>query len=138
MGKKILIGITVLLITGLFTGLYFFTREAKYFGTSAFKAVPENVSVIVRIHHLGNYATRSLTNPIWKAYAAFPGIASLYRQLTFADSLLNTYPKIKTAIQEKDITILFSEENDIYSNLGCTAKRSAKRLIASRGCHPGA
>ena len=117
MGKKILIGITILLISGLLAGWYFFTREAKYFGTSAFKAVPENVSVIVRVHHLGNYTTRSLNNPIWKAYSGFPGVAVLYQQLGFADSLLKVYPEAKNSFIDKDLTIMFGQGNDNFWNL---------------------
>lgn len=117
MAKKILIGITILLISGLLAGWYFFTHEAKYFGTSAFSAVPESVSVIVRIHHLGNYTTRSLNNPIWKAYSGFPGVAVLYQQLVFADSLFKMYPEAKNSFIDKDLTIVFGEGNDHFWNL---------------------
>ncbi|MCX6236837.1 MAG: hypothetical protein NTY07_04625 [Bacteroidia bacterium] len=117
MGKKISIGITILLISGLLAGWYFFTHEAKYFGTSAFRAVPENVSVIVRIHHLGNYTARSLNNPIWKAYSGFPGVTSLYQQLSFADSLFKMYPKANNTFIDKDLTVMFGGENDHFRNL---------------------
>ena len=117
MGKKILIGITIVLISGLLAGWYFFTREAKYFGTSAFGAVPENGSVIVRIHHLGNYTSRSLNNPIWKAYSGFPGVATLYEQLVLADSLFKTYPEAKKSFTDNDLTIIFGGEKDHFWNL---------------------
>lgn len=135
MGKKILIGITIVLISGLLAGWYFFTREAKYFGTSAFGAVPENVSVIVRVHHIGNYTDRSLSNPIWKAYSGFPGVASLYQQLVFADSLFKSYPKAKNAFNDKDLTIMFGGEKDHFWNLslvelsGLTEKRALTELV---------
>src|SRR5665647_883112 len=117
MGKKVLIVITVVLITGLLAGWYYFTREAKYFGTPAFRAVPENVSVIIRIHHPGNYTARSLENPIWKAYSGFPGITALYQQLSFADSLFKTYPEVRKTFIDKDLTIMFDGENDHFGNL---------------------
>src|SRR5665647_356559 len=104
MGKKVLIVITVVLITGLLAGWYYFTREAKYFGTPAFRAVPENVSVIVRIHHLGNYTARSLKNPIWKEYSGLPGVASLFQQLVLADSLFRKYPEMANSYLDKDLT----------------------------------
>jgi len=135
MGKKILIGITIVLISGLLAGWYFFTREAKYFGTSAFGAVPENGSVIVRINHLGNYTTRSLGNPIWKAYSGFPGIATLYEQLVFADSLFKTYPDAKNSFTDNDLTIIFGGEKDHFWNLSLvelsslTEKRALTELV---------
>ena len=112
MGKKILVVITVLLITGLFTGWYLFTRESKYFGTSAFRAIPDNASVIVRIHHLRNYSSRSLDNAMWKAFSGYPGISTLYRELKLADSLLNSNIKQINLLTDNDLTIVFQEEND--------------------------
>ena len=135
MGKKILIGITIVLISGLLAGWYFFTREAKYFGISAFGAVPENGSVIVRIHHLGNYTARSLSNPIWKAYSGFPGVATLYEQLVFADSLFKTYPEAKNSFTDNDLTIIFGGEKDHFWNLSLielsslTEKRALTELV---------
>ena len=135
MGKKFLIGITILLISGLLAGWYFFTREAKYFGTSAFGAVPENVSVIVRVQHIGNYTSRSLSNPIWKAYSGFPGIASLYQQLVFADSLFKSHPEANNAFADNDLTIMFGGEEDHFWNLslvelsGLTEKRALSELV---------
>jgi hypothetical protein len=112
MGRKIVIGITILLISGLFTGWYFFTLEAKYFGTSALKAVPENASVIIRINHFKNYATKSLGNPIWKEFSNFPGVISLYKKLSFADSLLNLYSKTSDSFIDNDLTIIFGGKDD--------------------------
>ena len=117
MGKKILIGITIILISGLFAGWYFFTHEAKYFGTSALTAVPGNSSVIIRINHFKNYAARSLGNPIWKAYSGFPGVSYLYRKLGFADSLLNLYPKANNAFIDKDLTVIFGGKDDHFWSL---------------------
>jgi len=144
MRKKILIGITILLISGLLTGWYFFTREAKYFGTSAFRAVPENVSVILRIHHLGNYSARSLNNPIWKAYSGFPGVAALYKKLGFADSLINLYPEVKDIFIDKDLTIAFDKENDHFENLclvelsSLSEKRALSGLVEAYFVRKGA
>jgi len=135
MGKKISIGITILLISGLLAGWYFFTREAKYFGTTAFRAVPENVPVIVRIHHLGNYTARSLKNAIWKEYSGFPGVASLFQQLGFADSLFRKYPETANSYLDKDLTVVFGGVQDHYWNLslvelsGFSEKRALKDFI---------
>jgi len=112
MGKKILIGITILLIAGLFTGWYLFTHESKYFGTSAFKAIPENASVIIRIRHLRNYTSKSLDNPFWKAFSGFPVISDLCRKLNLTDSLLNLNIKQNKLFADKDLTIVLQEEDD--------------------------
>lgn len=117
MGKKILIGITILLISALFAGWYYFTREAKYIGTSAFSAIPESGSVIVRIPHFKNYASKSLNNPIWKAYSTFPGIAALHQKISFADSLLNLDSKLSKLFTDKDLTIVFGGDKDHFWNL---------------------
>lgn len=133
MARKILIGITILLISGLLAGWYLFTREAKYFGTSAFRAVPKNGSVIIRIHHLGNYTTRSLNNPIWKAYSGFPGISSLHQQLSFVDSLFRMYPQISKSLYDNDLTIIYDGVNDQFRNL-CLVELSnlaEKRALAA-------
>ena len=133
MGKKILIGITILLIFGMLAGWYVFTREAKYFGTSAFRAVPENVSVIIRIHHLGNYTVRSLNNPIWKTSSGFEGVNVLYHQLAFADSLFKTYPEADKSFKDKDLTIMFGGDKNHFWNL-CLVELSSlseKRAISN-------
>jgi hypothetical protein len=135
MGKRILIVITIVLVTALLAGWYYFTREAKYFGTPAFRAVPENVSVIIRVHHLGNYTARSLDNPIWKAYSGFPGVSALYQQLGLADSLFRRYPEVKNTFIDKDLTIMFDGDNDHSGNLciielsSLTEKRALSGLV---------
>lgn len=117
MGKKILIGFTILLIVGLLTGWYFFTREAKYFGTPSFNAIPENGSIIVRIHHIGDYAARSLKNPVWKTYSGFTGISDLYQNLIFVDSLFRMNPTLGKAFFNKDLTMVLGSEKDKMGNL---------------------
>jgi hypothetical protein len=117
MAKKFLIGVTIVLMSGLLAGWYFFTREAKYFGTSAFRAVPENASVIVRIHHLGNYTVQSLNNPIWKTYSGLPGVTTLYQDLVLADSIFKMYPVAKNAFIDKDLTVIFGGGNGHFWNI---------------------
>ena len=110
MGKKILVGITILLIAGLFTGWYLFTREAKYLGTSAFRAIPRNSAVVIRIHNLKKFTSGSLNNPIWKTCSTFPGISDLYQKFGLADSLLSMANNTGNSFAEKDLTIAFGEE----------------------------
>ena len=114
MGKKILIGITILLIAGLVTGWFLFARESKYLGTSSFIAIPENSQAIIRIHHFGNYTSRSLNNPVWKALSGFTAVSGLYRNLELADSLLNVNNKQNAVFASKDLTIVFEKKNLIF------------------------
>jgi len=135
MGKKILIVITIVLIAGLSAGWYFFAREAKYLGTSAFRAMPESSAMIVRIHHLKKYTAKSLNNPFWKAYTEIPVIGSLYHNLSAADSLLNLEHPQNNALTDIDLTIGFSEKNNNFNALylvelsGMTGKYSLSDLI---------
>ncbi len=117
MGKKLFTGFTILLITGLFTGWYFFTRESKFLGTSAFRAVPENAALIVRVHNIGNYTLKTRNNPIWKAYSQFPGVSQLYQEIAFADSLFKANEKAKNLFSDKDLTIAFDRKDDLLRTL---------------------
>ncbi len=117
MGKKILIGFTILLIAGLLTGWYIFAREAKYFGTPAFDAIPVNGSIIVRIHHIGDYASRSLKNPIWKTYSCFTGISALYENLFWVDSLFKMNQDQGKIFFNKDLTLVLGSRKDTIGNL---------------------
>ena len=143
MGKKILVGVTILLIAGLFVGWYLFTAESKYLGTSAFRAVPEDAPVTVRIHHLLNYTSGSINNPFWKTFSAFPGASVLYRHLGIADSILNLTSKPNKAFTDKDLTIAFENENDHFKWLllielsSLTEKRDLNDLIGRFLILPG-
>jgi hypothetical protein len=135
MGKKLFLGITILLIITLFTGGYYFTREVKYLGTSAFRAVPVNAAVIIRIHHLSNYTAKSLTNPLWKTYAALPGVADLYHNLGHIDSLFNAFKIKDNPFTDKDLTVVYEGEGDHLRNLcmielsGFTEKSALSDLL---------
>ena len=135
MGKKLFTGFTILLITVLFTGWYFFTRESKYLGTSAFRAIPENGALIVRIHNIGNYTLKTLNNPIWKAYSQFAGVSKLYQEVAFADSILKANDKAKNLLTDKDLTIAFDRKDDHLRTLylielsGLTEKKVISELL---------
>jgi hypothetical protein len=57
-GKRLLIVVTLLLITGIFAGWYFFAQESRYFGTSPLKAVPVDAPFFIRIKTLANFLRR--------------------------------------------------------------------------------
>ena len=143
MGKKIIIGVTILLIAGLIAGWYIFTREAKYLGTSAFKAIPDNAAVVVRIPCIQKYTTFTLKNPVWKSCSEIPGINDLYKKFSFLDSLLNTSQKQNNPITEKDLTMVYSngENNIIWTSLielsTITEKRAVSDLIEKFFGKPG-
>ena len=136
MGKKILVGITILLIASLFAGWFIFTRESKFLGTSAFKAIPENGAIIVRIDNLRNYTLGSLNNPIWKTFSKFPGIEDFYHKLSFADSLLKVSESQNNSLTDKGLTTVINEKDDQFFwlsivELGSLSEKSA--LVALTG-----
>ena len=106
MGKRTLGIITIVLISALLAGWYFFTRESKYFSTSAFNAVPVNSAVIVRIHNLISYSDQASKSNIWKEYSKLPGISSLFDQINFADSLFVNNPEANKNFTGKDLTVV--------------------------------
>ena len=112
MGRKITVAITIVLTAGLFTGWYLFTRESKFLGTSAFSALPENSAVIIRIHNLKNYTASSIKSPIWKGCSSLPGVSSLYRKLSFADSLINSSSSSDNPLPNNELTIAIQRENN--------------------------
>jgi len=106
MGKRTLGILTIVLISGLLAGWYFFTRESKYFSTSAFNAVPVNSPVIVRIHNLISFSGQASKSIIWKEYSKLPGISSLFEQINFADSLLSNNSEAKKNFKDKDMIVV--------------------------------
>ena len=110
MGKRTLGVITIVLITGLLAGWYFFTRESKYFNTSAFKAVPVNSPIILRIHDLPSFSEKVSGNSILNEYSKIPGFSALLAEIHFADSLINHNPDVKKLFTGKDLTVAVSED----------------------------
>ena len=114
MSKRTLVIITIILVFLLLGGWYHFTRESKYFTTSAFSAVPVNSAVIARINNIGTFAEKTSESAVWSVYANLPGIASLTHNLHFIDSLIRKDEGIKEYLINKDITIIGGEGGNIY------------------------
>ena len=117
MGKKILIGFTIILVSGLVTGWYFFSQEARYFGTSAFRAIPENSAAVIRIKRFGTYFNESKDNPIWKISSVFPEISTFYQYMLKTDSLIERNSTTKDLFKDKDLIITFGSEKYQTGNL---------------------
>ena len=112
MGKKALVVITIVLISGLLAGWYFFTRQTKTYSTSAFKAVPVNSPVIVRIHDLISFSGKVAKSPILKEYYGLPVTSTLMDNIHFADSLIINNQELKKNIGDKDLTVVAGSGNN--------------------------
>ena len=114
MGKRLFVIITVLLITGMAVGWYFFVRESKYFGTSPIKAVPVESPFFIRIRNLGDFATKTVKNPGWQAMRGIHEVSSLYRELAFIDSLKNSKNESGNFLSQREILIVPMDSSRLY------------------------
>ena len=114
MGKRLLILITVLLMTGIFAGWYFFTRESKYFGTSPLKAVSVEAPFFVRIRNLGDFASRTVSNKNWQALRNIPQISGLYRDFVFIDSLILHHKERAGFLMQKELIFVPGDSSGLF------------------------
>jgi hypothetical protein len=112
--KKALIVITIILVTGVAAGWYIFTRESKYFGTSALKAVPVDVPLFVRIHNFGEFAGQTKTNVIWKEFSVFNEVSNLHKAFALTDSLINSNPDAIPLFQEKELIVVPEKKSRLF------------------------
>lgn len=107
MSRKSIGILTVFLLFGLVAGWYYFTNESKYFNTSAFKAVPVNSSVIVRVKNISAFSSKASRNFIFDKFSSFPGISFFAKELHFVDSLFHNDPAAEKYLSEKDILLSY-------------------------------
>lgn len=117
MSKRLFFIVIITLISLSLTGWYYFTQEVKYFGTSAFQAIPGDAAAVIRIHNLKNYAAKSINNPIWKTFSRFPGVKAMYQKIAFADSLFRLYEEPGSLFKEKALTIVSENRDDLLRTL---------------------
>lgn len=109
MGRKTTGILTVLLLFGLVAGWYYFTSESKYFNTPAFKAVPSNTAVIIRIQNISAFSAKTSNNFLLKEFSSFTGISSIAEDLHFVDSLMQKDPASQKYLSNKNITLSYGE-----------------------------
>jgi hypothetical protein len=117
MGKKTLGVLTIVLIAGLLAGWYFFTRESKYISASAFKAVPVDSPVILRIHDLSVFLEKAEKNATLKEYSKIPFLSTSLEGIHFADSLIINNQEAKKSLNSKDLTVVTGSGNNNSSIL---------------------
>ena len=101
--------LTVFLLFGLVAGWYYFTNESRYFNTSAFKAVPPNSSMIIRVKNIPAFSARASGNFIFEKFSSFPGISFFLKELHFVDSLFHNDPASEKYLSKKDILLSYGE-----------------------------
>lgn len=114
MRKRLPIVITVLLITGIFSGWYFFAKESRYFGTSPLKAVSVESPFFVRIRNLGEFTSKIQKSNSLQSLRNFYGIAELYRNLSFADSLIHRNKESEDFLRHKELIIVPVDSSSLY------------------------
>jgi hypothetical protein len=117
MSKRLFFIVITALISLSLTSWYYFTQEVKYFGTSAFQAIPNDAAAVIRIHNIKDYAAKSINNPIWKAFSRFPGVNAMYQKIAFTDSLFRLHDEPGSLFKEKALTIVSENRDDLLQTL---------------------
>ena len=106
MGKRLLVFITFLLVSGLIAGWYFFAKESRYIGASPLNAVPVDAPYFVRIRKLGDFASKTVKNSGWQAIRNFREVSDLDRGLLFIDSLIQRNNEQGSFLRNKELIIV--------------------------------
>lgn len=117
MSRKSIGILTVFLLFGLVAGWYYFTNESKYFNTSAFRAVPPNSSIIIRVKKLSAFSSKASGNFIFTQFSSFPLFSVFSKQLNLVDSILHHDPASEKYLSEKDILLSYGGQKGKMSFL---------------------
>lgn len=119
MGKKGLGILTAMLLISLIVGWFFFSKESKYIGTSALRAVPVNSPVIAEVQHLYALSAEMTENAMWEELANLPGFNGIFEEVKFVDSLLNRNSDARQIFKNKSLVLALGFEgtnkfNELY------------------------
>lgn len=114
MAKRLLIFVTVLLVSGLAAGWYFFARESRYFGTSPLKAVPVESPFFVRVRKLGDFAEKTTKNPVWQTLSGIRELSGIYRSLQAVDSLLRQNREEGNLLRQKELIVVPADSSALF------------------------
>ena len=114
MRKRLLVFITLLLITGLAAGWYFFAKESRYLGSSPIKAVPAGAPFFVRVRNLGEFAGKSVKNSCWKSVRNFGPISGLFGDLVLVDSLMRHSEEYGNALKNRELYIVPADSSALF------------------------
>ena len=114
MRKRLLVFITLFLITGLAAGWYFFAKESRYLGSSPLKAVPPGAPIFVRVRNLGEFAGKSVKNSCWKTVRNFTPISGLFGDLVLVDSLMRQSEDYGNALKNRELYIVPTDSSALF------------------------
>jgi hypothetical protein len=114
MGKRLLVFITFLLVSGLIAGWYFFVKESRYIGTSPLNAVPVEAPFFIRIRQLGDFASKTVKKSGWQAIRNFSEVSELDRGLVFIDSLIQRNNEEGSFLMHKELIIVPVASSKLY------------------------
>ena len=114
MRKRLLVFITLFLVTGLVAGWYFFAKESRYLGSSPIKAVPSGAPFFVRVRNLGEFAGKSVKNSCWKTVRNFSPISGLFDDLVLVDSLMRHNEEYGNALKNRELYIVPTDSSTLF------------------------
>jgi len=114
MWKRLFFIITLLLITGMTAGWYFFAKESRYLGTSPLRAVPVESPFFVRIRNLGDFAEKTVKNSCWQAMGNFSEISVLYKDLVLIDSLIHQNKECESFLRHKELFVVPTDSSKLF------------------------
>lgn len=121
MGKKGLGIVTGLIIVGIFVGWYYFSRESRYIGTSALRAVPVNSPLIIEARNIFAFTGDIQENPMWEDLSELPGFSDIQSEITYVDSLFSANREARELFRNKPLVMALGfEGNDSFNQLYLT------------------
>jgi len=136
MVKRLFVIVTLLLVTGVLAGWYFFAKESRYLGNSPIKAVPVNASLFIRIRNLGNFAGKMVDHSCWKPMAKIRTVGELYNDVVFLDSLLKHYKKEVLFLDQKECYVVRVDNAILYLlEIGTIAEKNCLNTLIRNYFH---
>ncbi len=133
MGKKLLIFITFLLLSGSIAGWYFFARESRYLGTSPLKAVPAESPMFLRVRDLGGFTAKTVKNSSWKSLSSFSKVSELFAGFIFLDSLAEKNKDLEKILLHKEMIFIPGDNTKLFvlRTRSISEKKNLSNLIRS-------
>jgi len=114
MRKSLFVIITLLLVTALASGWYFFARESRYLGSSPIKAIPTSSPFFVKVRNLGDFAGKSVKNNCWKSLQTFGPMTDLFGDLVLVDSLMRYNQAYGNLLKNMELYVVPVDDSAIY------------------------
>ncbi len=112
--KRLLVFITLFLVTGLAAGWYFFAKESRFLGRSPIKAIPNEAPYFVRVRNLGEFASKSVRNSCWKSVRNFSPVSGLFDHLALVDSLMLYGQEFNNILKNRELYLAPLDGSVLY------------------------